>query len=77
MVDKKVVEEAVEMTKNIPASDVLVPLQQEETDLTPYPRVEYDVLFDTNLNRLVKDVNRRLENGRYCDGGIQVATGMA
>lgn len=67
------IKEATEMVKGIPGTDVLVPLQtEEEENLTPYPEVEYDVLIDSNLSKLIRNVNARLKNWWYCDGGIQV-----
>lgn len=58
---KDIIKEAMEMTKGIPAKDVLVPMQSEETDLTPYPAIEYDVIMHYKLDKLIKDVNTRLE----------------
>ena len=71
------------MTKNITkreqimngstvVEDVLVPLQTEEKELAPYPAIEYDVLMHTNLDKLIRDVNNRLEQGRQTEWGIQV-----
>lgn len=42
-------------------SDVLVPLQLEESELAPYPKIEYDVIMHYKLDKLIKDVNKRLE----------------
>jgi len=47
--------------------DVLVPLQTEEKELAPYPAIEYDVLMHTNLDKLIRDVNNRLEQGRQTE----------
>lgn len=52
--------------------DVLVPLQTEEKELAPYPAMEYDVLMHTNLDKLIRDVNTRLEQGRQTEWGVQV-----
>lgn len=60
MADKELVKEAAEMTKNIPANDVLVPLQTEEKDLTPYPKSEYDVVMEMNLDKFRKKVNQMI-----------------
>lgn len=54
-------------TENAPATDILVPLQAEEKDLTPYPEVEYDVLFHTSLDKLIRDVNNKIEQGRQTE----------
>lgn len=75
MVNKKVIEDAVELTKGIPAEDILVPLQTEEKDLVPYPAIEYDVLMHSNLDKLVSDVNKRLEQGWQTEGWVQVSNG--
>ena len=53
--------------------DVLVPLQTEEKELAPYPAMEYDVLMHTNLDKLIRDVNNRLEQGRQTEWGVQVS----
>jgi hypothetical protein len=62
MVNKKTIETAMEMTKDIPAKDILVPLQLEEEDLTPYPNVEYDVVVETTLDKFNRKVNQMLSN---------------
>lgn len=54
-------------------ADVLVPLQLEETNLTPYPEVEYDVIMHYKLDKLIKDVNKRLEQWRQTEWWIQVS----
>ena len=54
--------------------DILVPLQTEEKELAPYPAIEYDVLMHTNLDKLIRDVNIRLEQGRQTEWGIQVSS---
>ena len=43
--------------------DVLVPLQLEENELAPYPKVEYMVIEATSIEKVVRDVNTQLENG--------------
>ena len=69
------IKEATDMVRGIPATDVLVPLQTpEEGDLTPYPTSEYDVLFDSDIDKLIRNVNARMSNGWHCDGGIQVVS---
>ena len=72
MVDEKVIQDAVEMTKDIPAKDILVPMQSEETDLTPYPQVEYMIVEAANMDKVVRDVNTQLQNGWQTEWGIQV-----
>jgi len=54
--------------------DILVPLQTEEKELAPYPAIEYDVLMHTNLDKLIRDVNNRLEQGRQTEWGVQVSS---
>ena len=56
------------------AKDVLVPLQTEEKELAPYPKIEYDVLTHYKLDKLIRDVNKRMEQGRQTKWGIQVST---
>ena len=94
MVKKKIIDEAIELTKNIPSTDgnvsennfgdgitclngdVLTPLQQEDDkDLTPYPKTEYKIIEAPTMDKLVRDVNTHLANGRVCDGGVQVSSG--
>lgn len=72
MVDKEIIEDAVEMTKDIPANDVLVPLQLEETELAPYPKIEYKIIEATSIDKVVRDVNTQLENWRQTEWGIAV-----
>lgn len=74
MVDKKVIETAVEMTKDIPATDsVLTPIEvTEEKDLTPYPEIEYMIIETTSLDKVVRDVNTQLQNGWQTEWGIHV-----
>lgn len=84
---KEIIDTAIEMTKNIPSTDsdvsennsgngttcdVLAPLQLEETDLTPYPEIEYMVVEAANIDKVVRDVNTQLQNGRQTEWGIQV-----
>ena len=71
--EKKIINEAIEMTKNIPWKDVLVPLAQEEKEICPYPQVEYTIVEAPTMDKLVRDVNTHLANGRVCDGGVQVS----
>lgn len=77
MVEKEVIDTAMEMTKDIPATDnVLVPLQLPEDDnLTPYPEIEYMVVEATVMDKLVRDVNTQLKNGWQTEWGIQVVSG--
>lgn len=73
--DKKIIEDAVELTKDIPCSDILTPLSQEEQELTPYPEIEYKIIEATSMDKVVRDVNTHLNNGRQTEWGIQVAAG--
>ena len=74
MVDKETIEEAVDMTKDISWTDILVPLQPEDKDLTPYPKVEYRVIESTSMDKLIRDVNAHLRNGWQTEWGIQVVS---
>ena len=70
---KDVIKEAMEMAKDVPATDVLVPLQQpEEETLTPYPEIEYKVVEWNTMDKLVRDVNNHLKNGRQTEWWVQV-----
>ena len=71
--EEKVINEAIEMTKGVPWKDVLVPLAQEEKEICPYPQVEYTIVEAPTMDKLVRDVNTHLANGRVCDGGVQVS----
>lgn len=73
--EKKIISEVVEMTKGVPWKDVLVPLAQEEKELAPYPQVEYTIVEAPTMDKLVRDVNTHLANGRVCDGGVQISGG--
>lgn len=73
--EEKIINEAIEMTKDIPWKDVLVPLAQEEKELTPYPKVEYKIIESPTMDKLVRDVNVHLANGWVCDGWVQVSNG--
>lgn len=69
----KIIEEATEMTKDIPATDILVPLQQpEDENLTPYPEIEYKIIEANTMDKLIKDVNAHLRNGRQTEWWVQV-----
>ena len=73
--EEKIINEAIEMTKGVPWKDVLVPLSQEEKELAPYPQVEYTIVEAPTMDKLVRDVNTHLANGRVCDGGVQISSG--
>ena len=75
--EKKIINEAIEMTKGIPWKDILVPLQQEDENLTPPPKVEYKIIESPTMDKLVRDVNIHLENGWICDGWVQVSNGTS
>ena len=77
MVDEKIIDDAIEMTKDIPATDdILVPLQQEEIDLTPLPEIEYKIIEANTMDKLVRDVNSHLKNGRQTEWGVQIVNGQ-
>ena len=73
--EEKIIDEAIEMTKGVPWKDVLVPLAQEEKEICPYPQVEYTIVEAPTMDKLVRDVNTHLANGRVCDGGVQISSG--
>lgn len=73
--EEKIINEAIEMTKGVPWKDVLVPLAQEEKEICPYPQVEYTIVEAPTMDKLVRDVNTHLANGRVCDGGAQISSG--
>lgn len=75
--DKKIISDAVETTKNIPWKDVLVPLAQEEKELTPLPKAEYKIIEANTMDKLVRDVNSHLQNGWQTKWGVQVANGVS
>lgn len=74
--EKKIIDEAIEITKDIPWKDILVPMSQEEVS-TPYPKVEYKIIESPTMDKLVRDVNTHLENGWVCDGWVQVSNGTS
>lgn len=75
--EKKIISDVIEMTKGIPWKDVLVPLSQEDENLTPLPKVEYKIIESPTMDKLVRDVNAHLENGWVCDGWVQVSNGTS
>ena len=75
--EKKIISEVIEMTKDIPWKDILVPLAQEDENLTPPPKVEYKIIESPTMDKLVRDVNTHLANGRVCDGWVQVSNGTS
>ena len=95
MIKNKIINDAMELTKNIPSTDgnvseinfdngttcnkedILVPLQLEEKELSPYPGVEYKVIEAPTMDKLVRDVNSHLNNGRQTEWGIQVVSGVS
>ena len=70
--EKKIIKEATEMTGDIPASDVLVPLQLEEDELVPYPKSEYDVVCELTLDKFNRKVNQMIGQGRMPTGWVNV-----
>lgn len=73
--DKEIMEETTEMINDMPAKDILVPIQQEDEDLTPLPKAEYKIIEANTMDKLIRDVNAHLKNGRQTEWGVQVATG--
>lgn len=71
---RELIMEATDMVKDIPASDVLVPLQLEETELAPYPEIEYMIIEATSMDKVIRDVNTQLQNGWQTEWGIQVTS---
>lgn len=72
--DKEIIEETTEITNDIPAKDILVPLQQpDEWELTPLPKIEYKIIEANTMDKLIRDVNTHLKNGRQTEWGVQVA----
>lgn len=72
---EEIIKEATEMTRDIPASDILVPLQQpEDENLTPLPEIEYKVIEANTMDKLVRDVNNHLKNGWQTEWGVQVVS---
>lgn len=75
MVKKEIIEEAIDITKNIPATEgVLTPIEaQEEKELAPYPEIEYKIIEATTMDKVIRDVNAHLKNGWQTEWGIQVS----
>ena len=57
-----------------PAKDVLVPIQAEEKELAPYPDIEYKIIEASTMDKLTRDVNAHLKNGRQTEWWVQVVT---
>lgn len=57
--------------------DILVPLVEEERDLTPEPVDEYDIVVSTDMDKLIRDVNARIRNGWYCEWWVRVVSWWA
>lgn len=53
--------------------DVLVPSPHDDVP-TPYPAIEYDVVMHTNLDKLIRDVNRKIWEGRQTEWWLQVSS---
>ena len=70
--DKKIISDVVEMTKGISWRDILTPLNEEEIDLAPLPEVEYKIVEWNTMDKLIRDVNAHLKNGRQTEWGVQV-----
>lgn len=66
--ERELIMRATEMTEGIPAKDVLVPLQQpEDENLTPFPEIEYKIVEASTMDKLIRDVNNHLKNGRQTE----------
>lgn len=70
--DKKIINDAIELTDGISGSDVLTPLNQEEINLTPYPEIEFDVIVETTLDKFKRKLNDMSENWRHTEWGMNV-----
>ena len=70
--DKKIISDVVEMTKGISWRDILTPLNEEEIDLAPLPEIEYKIVEWNTMDKLIRDVNAHLKNGRQTEWGVQV-----
>ena len=61
------------MVEKETTKDILVPLQQpEDENLTPYPEIEYKIIEWNTMDKLIRDVNAHLKNGRQTEWGVQV-----
>ena len=76
MVDKELLEEAMELTKDIPATDlpgaVLTPLlSKEQAEDTSYRvKIEWDILREQSQEKMVKRLNELSWQWREIIGGI-------
>ena len=65
MVDKKIIDEAIEMTKNIPWRDVLGPSLVEEWDNSYEYDVEYLVIMEKTLDKFERRLNEASKQWWY------------
>lgn len=73
--DRKIIDDSIELTSGISWRDILTPLNEEEIDLVPLPEIEYKIIEANTMDKLIRDVNAHLKNGRQTEWGVQVATG--
>lgn len=73
--ENEIINDAIELVKNIPPidktplekfedtewTDVLVPLQWQDTDIPPYPVVEYEVVVESSLHKFNIKVNEMIK----------------
>lgn len=74
--DRKIIDDSIELTSGIPWRDVLTPLNEEEIDLVPLPEIEYKIVEASTMDKLVRDVNNHLKNGRQTEWWVQVTNGQ-
>lgn len=70
--DRKIIDDSIELTSGIPWRDILTPLNEEEIDLAPLPEVEYKIVEASTMDKLIRDVNAHLKNGWQTEWWVQV-----
>ena len=70
--DRKIIDDSIELTSGISWRDILTPLNEEEIDLAPLPEIEYKIVEWNTMDKLIRDVNAHLKNGRQTEWGVQV-----
>lgn len=66
------IKEAIELTKAIPGSDILTPLNQEDNNLTPYPEIEFDVVVEPTVDKFKNKINNMSQNWRQAEWWMSV-----